>query len=144
MKNLFPSFSASLPIYNKTTGFLIAALVILVLLAIFFRSSTVSGFADGSGEKTFYMVYADWCPHCQSVKPSMQKFKEDVASGAVPELKGKSVKVELLDGESKNPQLDTLPAVKGYPTFFLKSGSDVQEYKGAREVPEMIKFITGA
>ncbi len=139
MKN----FLASLPTYNKTTGFLIAALIILALLAIYFRSSTVSGFADGSGEKTFYMVHADWCPHCQTVKPSMQKFKEDVSSGSVSELKGKSVKVELIDGESKNPELDKLPPVKGYPTFFLKSGADVQEYKGPREVSEMIKFIVG-
>ena len=143
MKNLTSLF-ASLPVYNKTTGFLIASLVILALLAIYFRSSSVSGFADGSGEKTFYMVYADWCPHCQTVKPSMQKFKTDVAAGSVPELKGKSINVELLDGESKNPELEKLPPVKGYPTFFLKSGADVQEYKGPREVPDMIKFITGA
>jgi thiol-disulfide isomerase/thioredoxin len=139
MKN----FLALLPTYNKTTGFLIAALVILALLAIYFGTSQISGFADGSGEKTFYMVYADWCPHCQTVKPSMQKFKEDVSSGAVAELKGKSVNVELIDGESKNPELDKLPPVKGYPTFFLKNGSDVQEYKGPREVPDMIKFIMG-
>lgn len=143
MKN-FSSFFASLPTFNKTTGFLIATLVIIALFGIYYNTSSISGFADGSGEKTFYMVYADWCPHCQTVKPSMQKFKEDVASGTVPELKGKSVKVELIDGESDNSELKNLPAVKGYPTFFLKNGSDVQEYKGPREVSEMIRFISGA
>ncbi len=73
----------------------------------------------------------------------MEQFKDDVAAGKVSQLKGKDITVELIDGETENPMLSSLPAVKGYPTFFLKTASGVTEYKGPREVSEMISFISG-
>ena len=138
----------TLPTFNKNTTFLVIALVILALLAIYSGSSTVSGFEDASPGKKFCMVYADWCPHCQSVKPQMQQFSDDVSAGK--QLKGKGVSVHLVNGDppkgtEPDPLLKTLPEVKGFPSFFLldsKSGS-ATPYEGPREVSAMIEWIKG-
>jgi len=137
----------TLPTFNKNTTFLIAALVILALLAIYYgTANSISGFED-SGKK-FCMVYADWCPHCQSVKPQMQQFSDDVSAGK--QLKGKGVSVHLVNGDppkgtEPDPLLKVLPEVKGFPSFFLldsKSGS-ATPYEGPREVSAMIEWIKG-
>ncbi len=141
------SFPFTLPTFNKNTTFLIAALVILALLAIYYGTNNVSGFEDVPGKK-FCMVYADWCPHCQSVKPQMQQFADDVAAGK--QLSGKGIVVQLINGDppsgqEPDPILKMLPEVKGYPSFYLldtKSGSSTP-YEGPREVSEMIKWISG-
>ncbi len=135
----------NLPTFNKTHYFLLGSLFVLATIAIFFgpHFQSMSNFENGSGANAFYMVYADWCPHCKSVKPAMEQFKDDVSNGKIPALKGKDISIELIDGESNSPALSSLPPVKGFPTFFLKSGSNVSEYKGPREVSEMVSFITG-
>lgn len=137
----------TLPTFNKNTTFLIAALVILALLAIYYGTSSVSGFEDAPGKK-FCMVYADWCPHCQTVKPQMQEFSDSVAAGK--ELAGKGVSVHLVNGDppkgsQPDPLIAQLPEVKGFPSFFLldsKSGS-ATPYEGPREVSAMIEWIKG-
>ncbi len=142
------SLPFTLPTFNKNTTFLIAALVILALIAIYYGSSTISGFEDSAPGKKFCMVYADWCPHCQTVKPSMQQFSDDVAAGK--ELAGKGVGVQLVNGDppqgqEPDPILKVLPEVKGFPSFYLldtKSGA-ATPYDGPREVSEMIKWISG-
>ena len=41
------------------------------------------------------------------------------------------------------PLLASLPKVQGYPTFFLKSGSAVDEYKGPRERSAIVDWLAG-
>jgi thiol-disulfide isomerase/thioredoxin len=131
-----------LPRINKNILFMIGTITILAALAIYYTVPVwgPEGFASGP-EKVFYMVYADWCPHCQSVKPAMQQLRDDVAGGKV--LQGKNIGIELIDGESGSPVLGELPKVKGFPTFFFKNGSSVQEYSGPRETSEIVKFLSG-
>ncbi len=137
----------TLPTFNKNTTFLIVALIILALFAIYYGTNSVSGFEDVPGKK-FCMVYADWCPHCQSVKPDMQQFSDDVAAGK--ELAGKGIAVQLVNGdppkgEEPDPILKVLPEVKGFPSFYLldtKSGA-ATPYEGPREVSQMIQWIKG-
>lgn len=139
--------SFNLPSFNKNTTFLVAALVILALFAVYYgTSSSMAGFKDmDSGKrKKFCMVYADWCPHCQSVKPQMQQFSDDVAAGK--ELAGKDVSVHLVNGEDESdPLLKKLPEVKGYPSFFLLDSSSgaATPYEGPREVSAMVEWIKG-
>lgn len=141
----------NLPTFNKNTTFLVAALIILALFAVYYgTSNSMAGFKDmNSGKnKKFCMVYADWCPHCQTVKPDMQQLSDDVAAGK--ELAGTDVSVHLVNGDppkgtEPDPLLQTLPEVKGFPSFFLldsKSGA-ATPYEGPREVSAMIQWIKG-
>ena len=115
---------------------LVGAITVLAFLSIY-AVYTNEGFQSGDGAN-FYMVYADWCPHCQAVKPMMTQLRSTIGQ----KLKGKNVSIELLDGESKSPMLSQLPEVKGFPTFFLKKGGDVTEYKGPRDETSILDFLS--
>lgn len=115
--------------------------VITALAFLSFYAAYSEGFTavDDAATK-LYMVYADWCPHCKVVKPMMETLKATI--GSEPALKGKSVAVELIDGESKSPLLKELPEVRGFPTFFIKRGEQVTEYKGPREKEAIVEALS--
>ncbi len=71
----------------------------------------------------------------------MEELKQTI--GSEPKLAGKAVTVELVNGEGGGPLLASLPKVQGYPTFFLKRGSSVDEYKGPRERSAIVDWIAG-
>lgn len=115
--------------------------VITALAFLSFYASYSECFVSGSDAATkLYMVYADWCPHCKTVKPMMESLKATAHSE--PALKGKSVDIEIIDGESGSPMLKELPEVKGYPSFFIKRMGHVTEYKGAREKEAIIEALS--
>jgi thiol-disulfide isomerase/thioredoxin len=117
---------------------LYVVLIAAIAFLSFYASYTSEGF---EGPAQLCMVYADWCGHCQKVKPMMEELKQTI--GSEPKLTGKAVTVELVNGEGGGPLLASLPKVQGYPTFFLKRGSAVDEYKGPRERSAIVDWIAG-
>lgn len=117
---------------------LFVALVAAIAFLSFYASYTNEGF---EGPAQLCMVYADWCGHCQKAKPMVEELKQTI--GSEPKLAGKAVTVELVNGEGGGPLLASLPKVQGYPTFFLKRGSSVDEYKGPRERSAIVDWIAG-
>jgi thiol-disulfide isomerase/thioredoxin len=125
---------------SATKKTLLFVAVITALAFLSFYAAYSEGFTSSSDAATkLYMVYADWCPHCKAVKPMMEALKSTI--GSEPALKGKSVAVELIDGESGSPMLKELPEVKGYPSFFVKRGDQVTEYKGPREKEAIVEAL---
>ena len=123
---------------TKKTLLFVAVITALAFLS--FYAAYSEGFeSDQNAATKMYMVYADWCPHCKAVKPMMEALKATI--GSEPALKGKSVAIEVIDGESKAPELKELPEVKGYPSFFIKRGGQVTEYKGPREKEDIIEAL---
>ena len=85
---------------------------------------------------TFTMYYADWCPHCQTVKPL---FKEFMGSGIV-EVNGIPVKVAMK--EEKQIEKGADPDVKGYPSFlYTDAAGRVVEFQGPRTADGFMKFL---
>ena len=88
-------------------------------------------------------VYADWCGHCQMLKPEWAKMKKHIYS-----KKGKKrvvfVEIEEKQIESKLRKLEKEQGVKvetnGYPTLFRISGGKVVYYKGNRQSNEMTRW----
>lgn len=122
--------------YMMVIGIIIIVLVFIHLIA---RGQDVpldgfEGFQGSSGPR-FVMYYADWCPHCQSVKPAFQEFVSSGFSDA-----GKKVAVEMV--EEKSIPADVKSTIQGYPTFVLyKADGSTMEYHGARDVSAMKDFI---
>jgi thiol-disulfide isomerase/thioredoxin len=104
----------------------------------FFGGSPSSGGAYGvtNDRGTFTMYYADWCPHCQNVKPL---FKEFMGSGIV-EVNGIPVKVAMK--EEKEIKKGTDPDVAGYPSFlYTDAAGKVVEFKGPRNADGFMEFL---
>ena len=76
---------------------------------------------------TFTMYYADWCPHCKSIKPT---FKTWSSAGSV-NVGGKTVFVDMVEADSNPDKMKGKP-VKGYPTFLLEKNGQFTEFEGER------------
>lgn len=116
---------------RKYTLIVSAVGVILLLLGIIY-SQTLGirrdGFANGAGVDSFTMYYADWCPHCQTVKPA---FKSWSSQGSTT-VGGKTVFLNMVEAETNPDKLKGKP-VKGYPTFLLeKADGSFKEFDGDR------------
>jgi thiol-disulfide isomerase/thioredoxin len=98
---------------------------------------TAEAFEDGT-DAVFTLVYAEWCPHCKTVKPEFAK----VVAASPMEIAGKKVRFEMLEEKADAAAISKLPRVEGYPTFFFtKKGGQPEEYRGARTPDAMKKFI---
>lgn len=116
-----------------------AVVVVLYLLYVYFITPAREGFAAApSDAATFTMYYADWCPHCKTVKPVFANF---AGSGSV-DVGGTTVFVEMVEAE-QDPSKIPEGKVKGYPTFlFKKAGSsEVIEYQGERDPAGWMAFL---
>ncbi len=126
---------------------LIATIALLVISLVLVSAISMSeeGFFGGSGggaigqtndRGTFTMYYADWCPHCQNVKPL---FKEFMGSGIV-EVNGIPVKVAMKEEKEIEKGVD--PDVKGYPSFlYTDAAGRVVEFQGPRTADGFMKFL---
>ena len=118
-------------------------LALLVLAAMYSYGISfgrgMQGFQNPTppAKNTFTMYYADWCPHCQSVKP---EFTELSNKGAIT-VGDKSCEVRMVDA-AKNPDAAKGKPVKGFPTFLLETtDGKVLEYQGERNTDGWLSFI---
>jgi thiol-disulfide isomerase/thioredoxin len=121
-------------------AFSVLALVLVSALILGNRKNVVQGFAgaaeEGNGGK-FTMYYAEWCPHCQSVKPDFKQFMGD---GTV-NVNGKSVHVDMVQPE-KEPEKAVGVDVKGYPTFlYSDAAGKTVEFSGPRNSSGYMEFL---
>jgi thiol-disulfide isomerase/thioredoxin len=117
--------------------YLVGVIIGLLVLLRFIRSSQ-EGFADVTNPAdTFTLYYADWCPHCQTVKPAFQEFGKN---GFVT-IAGRNVAVRMVQPE-KEPEKAKGKNIKGYPTFLLETADGkTVEYQGDRTPEGYLKFL---
>ena len=99
----------------------------------------MQGFQSGPAPatNTFTLYYADWCPHCQTVKP---EFSELVNRGSI-DVAGKKCEIRMIDA-AKNPEAAKGKPVKGFPTFLLETtDGKIVEYQGERNTAGWMNFI---
>lgn len=120
---------------------LISLIVLCVIILVFLYLASVSseGFADNAGTNergTFTLYYADWCPHCQTIKPI---FKEFMGGGSVT-VNGKSVNCKMV--EEKQIQKGVDPDIKGYPSLLYSDASrKIVEFSGPRTADGFMQFL---
>jgi len=124
--------------------------ILLILLAVavvggaawfYFGRGGKQGFQNQSNPapamNTFTMYYADWCPHCQTVKPEFTTF---ASSGAI-KVGSTTCNVTLVDA-AKNPAAAKGKPVRGFPTFLLETtDGKIVEYQGERNTAGWTAFI---
>jgi thiol-disulfide isomerase/thioredoxin len=101
------------------------------------------------GVVTVGLIYANWCGHCQSLKPEWQTMKNSIIKS--PSYKGGQYKfTEIEDSDelkdSKINEINTTLkggtlSANGYPTIFKISGGKISYYQGNRSANELRKWF---
>jgi thiol-disulfide isomerase/thioredoxin len=85
-----------------------------------------------SSSTIFTMFGVDWCPHCVSAKPIVEKLKASMTNA--------DVDVRVVNPE-KEPQAAEGFQIDGYPTFYLEKAGQKTKYSGPRTVEGMKAFL---
>ena len=111
---------------TRTSRYITIAAVLAVILLLLKFGYSNEGFASGTDSFTLY--YADWCPHCQTIKPA---FTEWSKKGSM-QINGKTVFLQMVEADRDAEKAKGKP-VKGYPTFLLeKADGSFKEFDGDR------------
>ena len=109
----------------STRILLVALLAVAILFALSLAVKPAEGFA---GADSLTMYYADWCPHCKTIKPV---FREYSKSGVVT-INEKQVFLSMVEVEQEPEKAKGKP-VRGFPTFLLeRSNGEFKEFDGDR------------
>ena len=122
----------------KTQVILLAVAIVAILLHLKFSSSSFEGFAEGT--TSFNLYYADWCGHCQKVKPIFKQWAAD--KGSI-QVNGQTVFVGMVNADAPDSK-DKMAGknVRGYPTFLLETADGkVTEYTGERSESGWMEFL---
>ena len=92
---------------------------------------------------TIGLVYAEWCGHCQSLKPIWKQLKHSLSSKKkfnIFELedsdKNKDTKLKSVSKKINGGSLQ----VNGFPTLFKISNGKVEYYNGERSLDALLKW----
>lgn len=96
-------------------------------------------------EETIVLIYANWCPHCQSMKPQWNELKNQLGSTIETieiedsdfdkDIKLRNIENNKLNGEKIE--------VYGYPTMFKIKNGRADYYGGNRTASEMYNWVKG-
>lgn len=86
-----------------------------------------------AGKAVFVKFFAPWCGHCKKMKPAWDSLMEDFEGS-------ESVLVADVDCIEAGKSLCDKVGVKGFPTIKYGDPDDLQDYKGSRDHPELVKF----
>jgi thioredoxin-like negative regulator of GroEL len=94
------------------------------------------------------LIYANWCHHCQALKPAWEDMKKDIMNNyngkfSIVEIEAdqpdKSEKLAKLEQMLDGQKIDA----SGYPTIVKVAGGRVDYYGGNRELADMKHWATG-
>lgn len=123
----------------KTRFIYLLGVVIGLLVLLRFIQRSKEGFQNdiAGAADTFTLYYAEWCPHCKTVKPA---FTEWAKNGFVTAA-GKNVKVRMVE-QSEKPEEIAAKGIKGFPTFLLETADGKKvEFQGDRTPEGYLKFL---
>ena len=83
------------------------------------------------------LFYADWCPHCQKVKPLWRKLTKKMNN---KEVNGKTVHIIMVHCPDKE-EVCKANDISVYPTIKCISKNKSQEYDGERTLNGLTDFI---
>jgi thiol-disulfide isomerase/thioredoxin len=128
---------------NVTKVILLSVVVVFLLAMIgVIGNGSVQGFIGGFGDAgappvaSFTMYYADWCPHCKTIKPEFADFSKR----GVVTVNGKNVAVAMVEESEKEKMAGK--NVKGFPTFLYQTAAgETVEYSGPRTRDAWMDFL---
>jgi len=89
-----------------------------------------------AGKTVFLKMFAPWCGHCKSMKPDWDKLMAQFDGHA-------STLVADVDCTAGGKAVCDENGVRGFPTIKFGDPSDLQDYKGGRDLASLKKFAEG-
>ncbi len=81
------------------------------------------------------LYYANWCPHCQTMKPEWNKFSNQLKNNKAVNVA--EVESEFMDAIGPEHKAN----VQGFPTIVgCREGKKIADYTGPRTSQDMVKF----
>jgi thiol-disulfide isomerase/thioredoxin len=127
-------------------GYILIAVVVVALIYIYFNYNIkLEGFAQrgvieppsATPVGTFTMYYADWCGHCQRVKPVFQ----ELVSQSPILVGGRTITIAMVSPE-KEPEKAADVEIQGFPTFIYKDAAgNSKPYNGDRSMDGFMEFL---
>jgi len=113
------------------------------LAALLALSSTAAGIdlspdnydAETAGKTVFIKFFAPWCGHCKKMAPDWNTLMEEFSGS-------ESALIADCDCTGDCKPLCDANGVKGFPTLKWGDPSDLQDYKGGRDLKTLRKFAT--
>ena len=84
-------------------------------------------------------VYADWCGHCQALKPKWEQLKQILPKGRVQTVEIEESETDKLSQFEKDHKKTI--SVNGYPTIFKIVNNKIEYYSGPREPEDMKRWV---
>jgi thiol-disulfide isomerase/thioredoxin len=146
----FNKLKSFIPHFNMKTVGIIALVIILLLVALYFynQKSSVSksteNFENGPDDKhaaelMFFSV--DWCPHCKTAKPEWEQLKAEYKD---KKINGYKVIFTDIDCTKETAQVEKLMntyKIEGYPTIKLLKDGQVIDYDAKPTKETLVKFL---
>lgn len=106
---------------------------------------TVKPLPEPEPEDTVVLIYANWCPHCQAMKPEWNELKNQLGHTVETiEIEDsdfdKDVKLQNIENQKLNGEKIE---VYGYPTMFKIHNGHADYYGGNRTATEMYNWVKG-
>tara|TARA_B100000035_G_scaffold313051_1_gene325870 strand:- start:48 stop:461 length:414 start_codon:yes stop_codon:yes gene_type:complete len=117
-----------LPMLKKAVVLLVVGLVVYYVYKHFFLKEDMENGENG----VLRFFYADWCPHCNSVKPEWEKLTK--------KYKGQT-QLKKVDCSNGRPSIAKKLNVEGFPTFILSKNGKNIEYDGERTTNGLLSFL---
>jgi thiol-disulfide isomerase/thioredoxin len=110
----------------------------------------MSNFVNNTTDKDIVIgkIYAEWCGHCQMLKPEWEKMKNNLKKS---NLKYKFYEIEQTDEDNGIQSINEtylknadkkLELQGGYPTIFKIVDGKIEYYNGERDSASMEQWIT--
>ncbi len=92
--------------------------------------------SDDNNNKWLVFFHANWCGHCLNFMPIWNKFESQMINNNI-----KLAKIDVENKKYNNITEKYKEHIKGYPTILYIDKIRIEEYKGARTIDALTRFI---
>jgi thiol-disulfide isomerase/thioredoxin len=144
---------------NKNLFLIIAAVVLFVLLGVFYYiyyispslntkykpnnefsgNSNTGNNTGNSAELLFF--YADWCPHCKAAKPIWNDLKSEYSDKTINGYQITFTEIDCSEETAEVEKMMNKYNVEGYPTIKLLKDGQIIEYDAKPSKETLTKFL---
>lgn len=114
--------------YRKMQSELLIAIVTVCILVLIYTKYYKESFV--ASQTLITLHYANWCPHCQEMKPVWQAVKKNIQAS----------RSDIIFIENDEEQKQT-PGIKDIPTIVAKKSNRIYKYIGGKNYDQLRNWI---